>query len=143
MVRRCCYHHGGGAVGAETAHYIMDTKDCFVDIIEMLDGIGIDMPQDARICLLEHYGTFEKLTQHLSTKVKEVCGNTVVAEKDGKDVELTDVDMVIVAVGSKANTTLADSVKDLVKEVYVTGDADHPKDLVKAIRQGYEAALRI
>ena len=134
---------GGGAVGAETAHYIMDTKDCFVDIIEMLDGIGIDMPQDARICLLEHYGTFEKLTQHLSTKVKEVCGNTVVAEKDGKDVELTDVDMVIVAVGSKANTTLADSVKDLVKEVYVTGDADHPKDLVKAIRQGYEAALRI
>ena len=75
--------------------------------------------------------------------MKEVCGNTVVAEKDGKDVELTDVDMVIVAVGSKANTTLADSVKDLVKEVYVTGDADHPKDLVKAIRQGYEAALRI
>lgn len=134
---------GGGSVGAETAHYIMETWPCRVDLVEMRDGIGIDMPQDARICLLKHFDTIFNLHQHVSTTVCEVKDRAVVVEKDGNRMELSDIDTVVLAAGAKGNVSLLEEARGVVSEVYVVGDAEHPDDLVKAIRQGFEAALAI
>ena len=114
-----------------------------IDLVEMKGGIGIDMPQDARICLLDHFSKMSNLHQHLDTTVREIGDHTVVVENHGVCSEIKDVDTVIVAVGSRENSKLAEEIKNFISEVYVTGDAECAKDLVKAIRQGYEAALKI
>lgn len=134
---------GGGAVGAETAHWLMEEDVREISIIEMRDGIGIDMPQDARICLMDEYDKMPDLHVYIRSKVLEVGDDSVTIEKDGVKEVISGLDTVVLAVGSKPNRSLEEAAKELAPQVYVTGDAEHPKDLVKAIYQGYMAAVQV
>ena len=59
---------GGGAIGAETAHLLVEEEDREVYLIEMRDGIAVDLPQDARICLLHAFGQTPSLHQITNAK---------------------------------------------------------------------------
>ncbi len=137
-----CVIIGGGAVGAETAHWIMEQDKRVCDIIEMRDGIGIDMPQDSRICLMDEYDKIPDLHVHTSSVVKEIGDDYVTYESGGELKKISDVDMVILAAGVKPNRDLEAIAREYAKEVYITGDAERPKDLVKAIKEGYEAGVK-
>lgn len=134
---------GGGAVGAETAHWLMEQEKREISIIEMRDGIGIDMPQDARICLMDEYDKMEDLHPYIRSKVLEVGDDSVTLEKDGEVITISGLDTVVLAAGARPNRSLEETAKALAPEVYVTGDAEKPKDLVKAIYQGHMAANQI
>ncbi len=134
---------GGGAVGAETAHLLMEQAPRHLTIIEMRDGIGIDMPQDARICLLNEYAKLPDLTQMINARVLGIGDHSVTVEKDGKEEVIDGLDSVILAFGLRPNQSLKAEVEAIVPEVKVCGDADRPKDLVKAIYEGYVAARQI
>ena len=56
--------------------------------------------------------------------------------------ELLPADSVVIATGSKSENALA-SLKDLVPELYVIGDAKEPRNALEAIREGFLIGLRI
>ncbi len=115
---------GGGSVGCETADFILRPLNDLspfsrdVTVIEAAPYLCQDEKTSARSLLME------RLLQkgcHLLTQatVKSVAGDRLVYEKDGQETVLTDVDMVIAAVGSRADNTLKDQLAGLGMPIHV------------------------
>lgn len=134
---------GGGSVGAETAHMLLEQQQREIYILEMRDGIGIDLPQDARICLLHIFEN--SLSMHCMTgsKVTGIGDHAVTLEREGREERLENIDTVVMAVGARPNQSLKQGIENLGVKVLVIGDADAPRDYVKAIRQGAEAGRAV
>ncbi|MBW2596878.1 MAG: hypothetical protein JRC93_13100, partial [Deltaproteobacteria bacterium] len=52
-------------------------------------------------------------------------------------------DSIVIAAGSKPENALADKLKGLAVEILVIGDAKTPRNALEAIREGFEAGLRL
>jgi hypothetical protein len=50
---------------------------------------------------------------------------------------------VVMAVGSRPEKVLAAALHDLVPEVVVVGDAIEPRNALEAIREGFQAGLKV
>ncbi|NQT48200.1 MAG: FAD-dependent oxidoreductase, partial [Chloroflexi bacterium] len=139
---------GGGMVGLEVADYLADLGDnpivgrMEVTVVEMLDKVGMDMAPEGRTLLMERLRQREAkiLT---STTVKEILEDGVVAVRDGEEVAIRGMDLVIVAMGAKSVDVLSDKIRDKVAEVYVIGDAKQPRKAVEAIAEGAEVGRQI
>jgi len=131
---------GGGMVGAETAEFLAE-KGKKVTILEMLGRIGIDMVPMA-ITLLHQ--RLKKLGVVMITKAKaeEITDDTVIYEKDGKK-QTVEADSVILALGSKPNTSLMNTLKGQVPKFYAIGNAKEPGNALDAIHEGYRLALEV
>jgi NADH dehydrogenase FAD-containing subunit len=71
-------------------------------------------------------------------------------EKDGLWVEdpqgtrrLGDFDAMVIALGSVPNDDLVESLKKKVPAVYVVGDASKPREVMEALIEAEEVALKI
>jgi hypothetical protein len=51
-------------------------------------------------------------------------------------------DSIVIATGSKSENALA-SLKDLVPELYVIGDANKPRNALEAVREGFLTGVAI
>lgn len=132
---------GGGNVGLETAHFLAE-QGSKVTVIEMLEHIGVDMPPTVRFHLLtrlRQYGA----TIFRSTKLKQVNELGVVVLRDDSEEVWTGFDTVVLAVGARSSNEIATTLRDIVKELYVIGDAVQPRKGVDATREGAEVACRI
>lgn len=132
---------GGGGIGAEVADYLSE-KGKEVTLIEMREGIALDLPIH-----LQHF-----LNLRLQSKGVEVRTSTkaVRFQKDGLCIEasggtakLEGFDSTVIALGSVPNDELAKIVKQIISEVYVVGDAARPRELMEALAEAEEAALKI
>lgn len=134
---------GGGSVGAETAHLLLEQQQREIYILEMREGIGIDLPQDARICLLHIFEN--SLSMHCMTgsRVTGIGDHAVTLERGGREERLENIDTVVMAVGARPNQSLKQGIEDMGVKVLVIGDAESPRDYVKAIRQGAEAGRAV
>ena len=76
------------------------------------------------------------------TYIKRIEGKTVYAERNGEDIQFTDIDIIVVSTGMKSYNPLEE---ELQKEmpVYVIGDAQRIGNAQDAIRDGYEAAKEL
>ncbi|MBL7119818.1 MAG: FAD-dependent oxidoreductase [Dehalococcoidia bacterium] len=139
---------GGGMVGLEVADYMADPGDnplvgrMEVTVVEMLENVGMDMAPEGRTLLMERLRQSEAkiLT---STTVKEIVEDGVVALRDGEEVAIRGMDLVIVAMGARSVDVLSDKIKDKVAEVYVIGDAKEPRKALEAIAEGAEIGRKI
>jgi pyruvate/2-oxoglutarate dehydrogenase complex dihydrolipoamide dehydrogenase (E3) component len=132
---------GGGGIGAEVADYLSEIgKE--VTIVEMLEGIALD--------LVAHLQYF--LNKRLRDKRVEILTSTkaVRLEKEGLWVEdpqgtrkLEGFDSIVLALGSTSNDEIVKSLKGKVPEVYVIGDASKPREVMEALLEGEEIALKI
>ena len=132
---------GGGGIGAEVADYLSEIgKE--VTLVEMLEGIALD--------LVAHLQYF--LNERLREKGVQILTSAKVIrfEKDGLWVEgpegnkkLEGFDSVVLALGSIPDDRLAEPLKDEVSEVYVIGDASKPREVMEAVLEGEEVALKI
>jgi hypothetical protein len=52
-------------------------------------------------------------------------------------------DTVVVAAGSKAENGLVDIIEDQVPEIHVIGDAKNPRNVLTAIREGFQLGLKL
>jgi 2,4-dienoyl-CoA reductase-like NADH-dependent reductase (Old Yellow Enzyme family)/thioredoxin reductase len=132
---------GGGGIGAEVADYLSE-KGKEVTLIEMREGIALDLPIH-----LQHF-----LNLRLQSKGVEVRTSTkaIRFEKDGLWIEasgktwkLEGFDSTVIALGSVPNDELAKTVKISISEGYVVGDAVRPRELMEALAEAEEAALKI
>jgi NADPH-dependent 2,4-dienoyl-CoA reductase/sulfur reductase-like enzyme len=132
---------GGGGIGAEVADYLSENGKK-VTLIEMREGIALDL-----VGHLQHF-----LNTRLKAKGVQILTSTKairfekeslwVEDSEGKK-KLEGFDSIVVALGSAPDNELAESVRDKVSELYVIGDASKPREVMEALLEGEEVALKI
>jgi 2,4-dienoyl-CoA reductase-like NADH-dependent reductase (Old Yellow Enzyme family)/thioredoxin reductase len=132
---------GGGGIGAEVADYLSENgKE--VTLIEMREHTALDL-----VGHLQHF-----LNKRLREKGVQILTSTkaIRFEKEGLWVEdpqgtkkLGGFDSIVIALGSIPNDELVESLKGKVPEVYVIGDASKPREVMEALLEGEEIALKI
>lgn len=131
---------GGGLVGAETADTL--SQSCKVSIIEMLPQIMKDGEHSPAVYMKQRFQEFG-VDIYTSTKVMGIGDHTVLAEQDGKELILENVDIVIIAVGVRTDNTLLEALENLSCPVIKVGDANRVKNGYLGIREGFEAGLNL
>lgn len=129
---------GGGLIGCETALYLAQ-KGKKLTIVEMLDGVMLDMYSANRMHLLKLL-TDADVNILTETKCLEIRDNGItIADKYGKRSTL-EADTVVLAVGLKSNERLLAALKDKIPEVYAIGDCVEPRKVINAIWEGFRTA---
>jgi 2,4-dienoyl-CoA reductase-like NADH-dependent reductase (Old Yellow Enzyme family)/thioredoxin reductase len=132
---------GGGGVGAEVADFLSE-KGKKVTLVEMREAIALDL-----VGHLQHY-----LNLRLKNKEVQVLTSTKALrfEEDGLWVEdpqgtrkLTGFDSVVISMGSVSHVGPAEGVKKKVPQVLVIGDAMKPREVMEALLEAEEAAMKI
>ena len=125
---------GGGCVGAETANHLASNLKA-VTLVEMQDDIALDE------MLVPRWGLLDDVKKNgvricTGTTVEEILDDSV--RLTGKVQETVPADTVVLAVGSKPVTALAEELKAAGYPVHILGDALKPGLAGEAIFQGFE-----
>jgi len=83
-----------------------------------------------------------KVSVLLSTKVKEIRNNKILACRCGEDVQLN-ADTVVLALGARANPVSCVQGTEETCEVILIGDCVEARKAKEAIHEGFLAGLRI
>ena len=133
---------GGGMVGAETAEFLAE-QEHEVSIIEFKDKIAGDVAKEHRKYIMEAFDrhNVESIT---GAKVAEFYTDGVKYElADGSVHEVRGFDSVVLAMGSRNYDPISESLKDIVKETYVIGDAVRARRALNATAEALDVALSI
>ena len=132
---------GGGEVGAETAHFISRLNGN-VTILEMQDGICLDMMPMTKECLMDMMAEAH-IKGHTSATVSSI-DETGVTYRDAEGTEHTvPAQQVVASFGYKAYNPLEDVARAHCSDVHVVGCAVKAGNAVTATREGYEAGLAV
>lgn len=131
---------GGGLIGLE-AMEILSFQGKKVEVIEMADEIGKDLEMYLKPYV---FGIIKEqlIKIHLNTQLIEIMDDSITIENEGKQREMP-CGAVVIAVGSKSNTSITDTVKKLGYEYHVIGDAKEPSKILQAIWGANEIARSI
>lgn len=132
---------GGGLVGVEVAEFLAE-QGKNVTIIEMLKRLAGDLGMIRRRFALKSIDErgITALTQTTCTKITE---NSIIIEKDNREMELKDMDSVVIAVGMVSENPLNKYLKAAGLEYYVIGDALKPRKALDAIWEAAEIGRKI
>ena len=133
---------GGGGTGAEIADYLSEAGKT-VTLVEMLEDIASDL-----IIHLQHYlkqRLGEKgVTIHTSAQVKALGKGFVMIEDASGIRKLDNFDSIILALGSeKPNDAVYKNLEGKVSELHVIGDARQPREIIDAVYEGEEIAIKL
>jgi pyruvate/2-oxoglutarate dehydrogenase complex dihydrolipoamide dehydrogenase (E3) component len=131
---------GGGSVGAETAHFLLDRgKD--VTLIEMLPEIAADAENVNRKVLLRSLG--EKGARiRVLTRVTAILSEGVEVEFGGRK-EILAADTIVLAAGTQPKDELEAALRALPVEFHKIGDCLKPRKAIDAIHEGFQIGLRL
>jgi 2,4-dienoyl-CoA reductase-like NADH-dependent reductase (Old Yellow Enzyme family)/thioredoxin reductase len=130
---------GGGMVGCETGHYLVEQGKT-VTIIEILKRMANDMLFMARRRLMDELRS-KKVTLLTSATCEEVReGSVQVTTAEGKK-ETISADTVIIAVGYKASDHLYKALEGKVPDIYCIGNSSEPRRILEATTEGYRTGL--
>jgi len=132
---------GGGLVGCETAEFLAD-QGKQVTVVEMLDDIAIDVGSLNRALLLDRMAE-KKIAVLTKSKVREITADGLVIEKEEGTEEITGIDTVVVAVGSRPRNNLLKSLEGQDIPVYAIGDCVKPRKIIEAIHEGFRRAYSL
>ena len=124
---------GGGSVGAETANHLASNGKN-VTLVEMLPTIAADevvVPRQGLLAELEK----NRVSIYTETAVQEIKDGTVILS--GNHAGEIPVDTVVIAVGSKPVTQLAEELEEQGYDVRMIGDAVKVGLAGAAIKQGF------
>jgi NADPH-dependent 2,4-dienoyl-CoA reductase/sulfur reductase-like enzyme len=132
---------GGGGIGAEVADYLSENgKE--VTLIEMREGIALDL-----VGHLQHFLNVRLRAKgvHILTSTKAIRfeKKALWVEDSQGTKKLEGFDNIVIALGSIPNDKLVGSIKGKVSEFHVIGDASKPREVMEAVLEGEELALKI
>jgi len=132
---------GGGGSGAETADFLSE-MGIEVTVVEMLDTIAADLVNH-----MQHYLGLrlkEKGVVLLTgTRVLEL-GKGYAMVEDASGVHLLNgFDTIVLAMGSTADDDLYRRLEGRVSELYLIGDAAKPREIVDAVFEAEDVAIKI
>lgn len=132
---------GGGSIGCETAEFLAK-QGKKVAIVEMQDTLASNTGKTAQTILLGHLKG-NGVTMLTECKVDRITSNSVTyLDKNGKAGTLP-ADSVVLAVGNRPNTSLYDSLKDDIAEIYNIGDSNGGGIIPNAVYDGYTVGNKI
>lgn len=127
---------GGGEVGCEAALYL-EHQGKKVTIVEMQDKLlatALMAPNGRKG--LEDMLADSTIVYRTNTKLSEILPGKVVVCGKGESEEIL-CDNVVIAVGFRAEHSLADSLKDSAYKVFTIGDYNTPRKIYYAVHEGY------
>jgi len=135
---------GGGMVGCELTETLFFNArgKINVTIVDMLDDIAMDVIPNNRIPMLQRLYS-QGVKVYTKTSVKEITSDHVIIEVEGKEDVLAGFDHILLACGSKSQDDLSEKLKELVREVYVIGDASTPSNALHATKEATKISREI
>jgi NADPH-dependent 2,4-dienoyl-CoA reductase/sulfur reductase-like enzyme len=132
---------GGGAKGAEVGLFLSERGES-VTIVEMLDGIALDMDLISRKDLLSR---LEERKVTLLTRARIVsCGdNGVTVELDGGKNAVIEGEKLILSLGYQPVTELENDLKGEISRVHCIGDCREARKAIDAVSEAYTVATHI
>jgi len=131
---------GGGLIGVDIATALIPLNNQIV-IVKRTTDFGEDMEMIAKILSLKMMKEKKTIfSDH--TFIKRVEGNTVYAERNNKDIQFDNIDIIVVSTGMKSYKPLEKELKNKIP-VYVVGDAKNTGKAQDAIKDAYETAKKI
>jgi 2,4-dienoyl-CoA reductase-like NADH-dependent reductase (Old Yellow Enzyme family)/thioredoxin reductase len=132
---------GGGQIGCETALFAA-ARGRHVSLLEMLPAIATDMEVISRNEMLEHIAGVGVVIK-AGHRVTAILPDAVVA-RDGDGLEAAfPADQVLLAVGLTPRTDLEPPLRGQGIECYPVGDCVQVREILSAVREAYDTALRI
>jgi pyruvate/2-oxoglutarate dehydrogenase complex dihydrolipoamide dehydrogenase (E3) component len=132
---------GGGGTGGEIADYLSDMGRK-VTIVEMLDSIAADLVNHLQHYLLKRLNQ-KNVTMITSTKVKSLGRGFAMVEDASGFKKLEGFDSIVLAMGSASNDSIFKEMKGKLAELHVIGDAVQPREIVDAVYEAEEIAIRL
>lgn len=133
---------GGGLTGSEIA-YDLAKKGKTVTIVEALDSIiKVKGIFPANQLMLKAYLKYYNVAIFTNAALCEVTDHAVEIEVDGEKKQL-EADTVVVAIGYDSNQDLYNQIDKEKHSVHLIGDANKVSNLLGAIWDAYEAAMKI
>lgn len=160
---------GGGATGCEVATFLSSCDTISSDVFTFLSYHATDHPDSIlqllyrgsrKVTVIDIAGrlatnvgpsTRWPLMKHLkllgvalrpNTRIIRVTADAVLVESDGRQ-ESIPADTVIIATGSVSFDELSSRIKQEGTEVIKIGDANTPRKVTEAIRDAFDAAMKI
>jgi 2,4-dienoyl-CoA reductase-like NADH-dependent reductase (Old Yellow Enzyme family)/thioredoxin reductase len=130
---------GGGLVGVETAEHIA-VHNHKTTVVEMRPEIAADMVSAPKYFLMESLKKND-VDLYTNTKVLAITDAGVKVEMDGMATDIV-ADMVVLAIGSRSNSELAQELKKHHK-VTIVGDAGTVGKALDGINAAYKTALSL
>jgi len=113
----------------------------YILIIKRTTDFGEDMEMIAKNLSLKMMKEKKTIfSDH--TYIKKVEGKTVYAERNNKDIQFDNIDIIVISTGMKSYNPLEKDLKNKVP-FYVIGDARKIGNAQDAIRNGYEIAKKL
>lgn len=133
---------GGGGTGAEIADLLSEAGKK-VTLVEMLEDIASDLVNHLQHYLKQRLSE-KRVTILTATRVEEL-GKGYVMIKDASGLQKLDgFDTIILAVGSEApNNIIYKELAGKVSELFVIGDARQPREIVDAVYEGEQIAVKL
>ena len=139
---------GGGSVGCETADYLaplvndLAPSNRDVTLIEMTRTLAANEGGAGRAVLVTRI--LDKGVHVLTeAKLTGVTEDTISYEKDGEEHVIEGADTLVLALGYRPNTALADALAEAGFACHVLGDSKQCGNLRDAIEAGYKAACEL
>ncbi len=132
---------GGGQIGTETAlHLAVHRKD--VTLIEMTNDLAIKETAHPREFLLKAVED-STINVMLNSSVKDIREDSVVVEIAKDQLIEVQADTVILAIGMQEENALSKSIVDCKKKIITIGDAKEVRQVMDAVREGFETAMNL
>lgn len=132
---------GGGSIGCETAEYLAK-QGKKVTIIEMTDTLAGNTGKTDQTILLGHLkGYSVKLLTE--SRVEKITATEVIYKSKDGNTNSVKADTVVLAIGGRPETSLYDSLKDEVSEIYNIGDSNGGGIIPNAVYEGYTVGNKI
>ena len=132
---------GGGGAGAEIADYLSDMGKK-VTIVEMLEGIATDLVNHLQHYVLKKLNE-KNVTMITSTRVKSLGKGFAMVEDATGIKRLNGFDSIVMAVGSTSDDRIYKELKGKIAELHVIGDAVQPREIVDAVYEAEEIAIKL
>ena len=132
---------GGGQVALETAEFCVPYVNK-ISIVEMQDHLADGMYYPALLSIVKRFRESGMVDINLNTKVIRFKADGAICECDGKQLDFSGYDFVIVSVGSKPYRPF-ENIQDLAPEVYQVGDANKVRSSCEAFFEAAKYASQI
>ncbi len=132
---------GGGSVGCETAHFLVEHLGAKAVVIEQENELARELEAISRQDLLKNV-TEAGVTTLTNTNVRAIREEGVlISNSEGES--LLEAGLVVLAVGAVPSNQLAEAADKLVAELYVVGDNLKPGRIYEAVQSGFRAGLKV
>ena len=129
------------AESQETLYEMLNSGSKNISIVEMLDKSGKDIGKTTRWIMMDRLRKLG-VKIHTGTRVAEIKKDRVVAEGPDGTRELMAV-TVVLAIGSKSESSLYEQIKKEFDGVSIIGDARTPRKAMDAVREAYDLGCSI